>query len=115
MAFYFGNRQLNATLCAMEIIHELFMYNLEECPLDNPLNVRIAVHGGSLEYSSDDENITKSETVKQILEIEHKFTRPGTVTISEPIRVMLDEVISNAFSPYRDGRRNYYAYGLELE
>ena len=115
VAFFFGNRQLNATLCAMEIMHELFMYNLEQCRLDKPLKIRIAVHGGSLEYSGDLENITKSEPVKRVHEIEKKFTKPGTVTMSEPIKVMVDEVVTNEFLAFRDGNQNYYSYGIELE
>lgn len=115
VAFYFGNFHVSAILSAMEINHALFMYNMEENRLGSPLVVRIAVHGGSVEYTDNEENLMKSETVKRAYEIEQRYTPPGAVTISEVVKVMVDEVVANEFAPVRDGNQTYYAYALQLE
>ncbi len=115
-AFFFSNRHLLATLAAMEIIHSIFLYNCIDNKLKTPLTVRIAVHSGSFEYTEKEEELTKSDTIKRILEIESTHTKPNAITISPVIKVMLDEIVSNKFLPITSrGDRKLYAYELEWE
>ena len=51
-AFYFIDKTIQATLCGMEILHELFLYNLLGKGLPEPVLVRLAVHARSLPIPS---------------------------------------------------------------
>ncbi len=115
-AFFFADKHQKATLAAMEIVHELFIFNKTECPLSSPLAARIAVHSGPVDYSDNDENLKQSPTLSQVVEIEAQHTRPQTVTISSVVKVMLDAIVSNEFKPLSDDSQGmYFSYSLEWE
>lgn len=115
-AFFFADKHQKATLSAMEIIHELFLYNKIACPLSSPLAARIAVHSGPVEYSDNDELLKQSPTLSQLIEIEEEHTKPQTVTISSVVKVMLDAVLSSEFVPLsNDSQGMYFSYALEWE
>lgn len=115
-AFFFADKHQKATLAAMEIIHELYIYNQIHCPLPSPLAVRIAVHSGPLEYSESDEAFKQSQTLSHLLEIEEQHTEPLTVTISSVVKVMLDAIVSNEFIPLSpDAQSMYFSYRLRWE
>jgi len=115
-AFIFADKHQKATLAAMEIMHELYIYNQIGCPLSSPLAVRIAVHSGPVEYSENDESLKQSPTLSQLLEIEEQHTRPLTVTISSVVKVMLDAVVSGEFVPLSDDAQSmYFGYNLRWE
>lgn len=116
IAFFFANKHLLGTLSAMEIIHELYIYNLTQNILKSPLQVRIAVHSGPLEYSENEEELTRSDTVKRVMEIESIHTVPDTITISPVVKVMLDEMVVRKFKPTaKKGQSEYFYYRLEWE
>jgi len=115
-SFFFGNKQQTAVMAGKEILHELFFYNYLECPLKAPLKIRVAVHSGSYEYSPDEEELKACEVVKKVMEIESRFTKPGTMTISQPVKVMLDNIarIGIKLLP-GTGSAEYYNYEFKLE
>ncbi|MFC1671111.1 hypothetical protein ACFL20_12040 [Spirochaetota bacterium] len=116
IAFYFSNKYQLATLSAMEIAHELFMYNLSKCKLKKPLQVRIAVHGGLCGYTSDYEELMKNEVIKKTIEIEAKYTKPNTVTISNMVGEAIDENLLKQFVLIKgEARSNYHNYELRWE
>lgn len=115
-AFFFGNKHQAATLTAMEIVHELHIYNLTSCPLPAPLNIRIAVHSGSCEYSEHEETLRQNATLKTLTEIEESHTEPQTVTISSVVKVMLDALVSGQFSQLNTTTQGaYFGYALRWE
>lgn len=115
-AFYFRDKHQKATLAAMEIIHELYLYNLISCPLASPLAVRIAVHSGPIDYTESDESLKQSPTLSHLIEIEEQYTRPLSVTISSVVKVMLDSLVSNEFIPMSsDSLGMYFNYALTWE
>lgn len=115
-AFFFGNRQQSAVMAGKEILHELFFYNLMDCRLKNPLQIRVAVHSGAFEYTADEEELKASETVKRVMEIESMYTKPQTMTISTPVKLMLDSIAGTGFSTFTGGdRQEYYSYELKQE
>ena len=116
IAFYFGSKILMAALSGMEIVNELFMYNMLHCRLPEPIRARVAAHAGIIEYSADVEELMKNDPIKETIQIESKFTKPNTLTISTTISSKLEGTIVKGLEPIKeDGRINYYAYSINLE
>lgn len=114
-AFCFGNMHESAVLAGMEILHDLFIYNHTQCPLENGLNVRMAVHSGPFEYTSNNEKMQNSDTVKKAANIEHKHTATNGLSISQPVKVMLDTLTSKQFVEFKSSdKRSYYEYKVRL-
>ncbi|MBN2737855.1 MAG: adenylate/guanylate cyclase domain-containing protein [Spirochaetales bacterium] len=80
-AFYLHDKNLEAVLCAMECLVELFFYNLMQCPLKEGLDVRMAVHAGPCQFFNHSQDI-KNETLRRLEQIESKFTEPNGLTLS---------------------------------
>lgn len=113
-AFFYGNKNRSAVLSAMEILHELFLYNHLKNPLEYPIIVRIAVHNGPYVYNPDPEDLKTSDTVKQVEEIEHKLTAPGSLSISEVVQMMLGHMLLAQLSEKRaPGSRRYFVYAMK--
>lgn len=116
VSFFFSNKSMLATLSAMEIIHELFIYNQVHCVLDKPLAVRIAVHCGSCCFSFDMDEICKHDVIKEIVRIESKHTRPNSITISNVVYPALNELLLMQFNPLKtDDGKTMYNYELKWE
>ncbi len=112
-AFCFGNMNESAALSAMDLLHELFIYNHSFCPIETGLQVRIAVHSGPFEYTSSNEELQNSETVKKVNEIEHKHTKTDHISVSRVVQVMLDTLTSKQFTEFTSSdRRAYYEYSV---
>jgi len=110
-AFFYGNKNQSAVITGMEVLHELFLYNHTRNPLGRPLKVRTAVHSGSMEYSENEEDIRSSEVVKQVEELEHSYTTPGNLSLSEVVMVMLDHLLLSRLEEKTvRGRRKFYVY-----
>lgn len=114
VAFFFGNRDLNAVLSAMEILHELYIYNRTRCGLKEPLSVRMGVHSGSCEYTDNLEYLKKIDVVKETAALQEKG-KPDSVRISIVVKVMLDEIISQKFKAVGTSKNGPFSYQLELE
>ena len=96
-AFYTDEVNTGAVFSGMEILHELILYNAIECPLDEPMRVRLAAHSGTSEYRSSVEDI-QSVTIKKVFQIEAKHTLPNTLTISDTVFYTLDPLIEPWFA-----------------
>lgn len=114
VAFFFGAKHMSAAISALEIAHELYLFNCLRCPLDQPLSVRIGVHSGQCEYSDNGEDLNKLETIKETIDIE-KAAKPDHVYISIVIKVMLDEILSAKFNQVGTKKNGPFAYSLRLE
>lgn len=113
-AFFFGNKHMSAAASAMEILHELFIYNRIRCRLEKKLKVRIGVHGGPCEYTDNEEELEKIVTVNETVGFEKK-SPSDTVTISVVVKVMLEDIISQKFKAVGSGKNGPFAYSLVLE
>ncbi len=114
-AFYFSNKNSNAVLSAMEIIHELYLYNLVSCRLNKPLRIRMAINNGPCLYMRNYGDI-KSDTLKKLFEIETKYTPPNHVTLSDSVYHMMNETIAAQLTPSKYGANtSCYTYQLQLE
>lgn len=115
-AFFFSDKNKLALLSAMEIIQELFLYNITSCPLKKPLDVRLAVHTGLSVYSENIETVKKSETVMKIYDIESKYAGTNSVIISNSVHQNFDTVILSNLQPVPAGANTlYYSYELRWE
>jgi len=73
----------------------------------------VAVHNGPFVYSSLPEDLARSEVLKEVEEIEHKYTEPGSLSISEMVRTMLDHLVLSRFKEKRvKGRQKVYVYKM---
>jgi class 3 adenylate cyclase len=115
-AFFFSNKNTLATLSAVSIIHDLFLYNHLTPRLEVPLEVRIAVHNGVAEYTGNVERIRQSETIKRTIQIEGKYTRPGSVTVSSTVYTTLEPRVANQLAPVPGVEAaGFYNYQLRWE
>ncbi len=115
-AFYFGNKNLQATLCGLEILHELELYNRLDRILPETLQVRFVVHSGLFEYTERTEELMQSEAMKRIHIMKSLYTKPNTLTISPVIHAMLDSLVGGQFSPLMEKNQiAYHSYALRSE
>ena len=114
VAFYFGDKNTGAVLSAMEIQHELFIYNRIRCRLNSPLKVRIGVHSGHCEYTDNTEDLEKMETVKES-EAVQRSAKAGAVSITIVVKMMLDELVAAQFTPIQNAKNANHSYVLKLE
>lgn len=116
IAFYFSYKNLLAVVSAMEIIHEIFIYNQLFRKIAEPLAIRVAVHNSRCEYSDNEEEIKKNEAIKKVIAIESKFTKPNSLTVSHTVYEALDSVLADQFKLGEKGYgAKYYYYKLEWE
>ncbi len=115
-AFFFSNKSTLATLSAISIIHELFLYNHLTPRLEVPLELRIAVHNGVAEYSSNVEDIRKNDTIKRTFQIEGRYTKPNSVTVSNSVYTTLEPRVANQLIPVTAvGADGCFSYQLRWE
>ena len=116
VAFFFGNKNVDAILSAIEILNNLFLYNRTICKLTEPLKIRISVHSGVCEYTERNDYFKKLEVMKIIDEMEKTHSKANSICISYPVRMMLDGFIANQFAPLGSRKTSkYYRYILEWE
>jgi hypothetical protein len=76
----------------------------------------MAVHGGQMEYTDNEEELKRNDIIKKVVQIEGNHTNPNTVTISNVVADTLDQVLFEAFHPVNAGNGTlYYNYGLKWE
>ena len=115
-AFYLGNNNLHAALAGMEIINDLFVYNTLDTRLNNPLEVRIAVHSGFCRYSKQMETFSKNEVIREIIRFESKHTKPNSLTISHTVCLKLTSSLLEGFDVMPvDDRITCASYSVKLE
>ena len=116
VAFFFGNKNTDATLSAIEILNNIFLYNRTLCKLTEPIRIRASVHSGVCEYTSRNDYFKKMDVMKTIDTMEKKHSKAKSICISYPVRMMLDGFIANQFLPLGSNNTSqFYRYELEWE
>jgi class 3 adenylate cyclase len=114
-AFYFLDKNIQATLCGMEILHELFLFNLLQSRLPEALSVRISVHAGPCTFISGGKD-TSTETIRRVELLESKFTRPDNLTVSPGVYTDLGGKLAPFFEPVAGPEgSSVYRYSLQWE
>jgi hypothetical protein len=65
-AFILGNKNMTAVFAAIEILHELFLFNELESKLPEAVNVRMAIDTGYCACKHSSEELKKTELVKKL-------------------------------------------------
>lgn len=115
VAFFFSNKNTLAVLSGMEIIHELFLYNKTNSALDNPLEIRLAIHCGLCNFTHNEEDIANLDIIKETSHIESKHAKSNSVTISHKVLTTLDQRIADILVHEKNegrGGRIVYTYNL---
>jgi len=116
IAFLFGNKYTNATLSAIEILNNVFLYNRTLCKLTEPIRIRASVHSGVCEYTNRNDHFKKMDVMKTIELMEKKHSKAKSICISNPVRMMLDGFIANQFLPLGSNNTSqFYRYELEWD
>lgn len=115
VAFYFSNHSNFAAICGMEILQELYIYNLMKCKLKEQLRIRIAIHNGECEYKHDFESI-KSPVLKEIVALESRYTFPNSATFSNTVYRNLNPVLTEGMEAIgANVKEVYHNYSLKWE
>ncbi len=114
-AFYFQDKTIQATLCGVEVVHELFVYNLLGRTLPEPLLVRLAVHAGPCRFEKS-AKASAGDTIRRVELLESQFTPPGCLTVSPGVFTDLGSKLAPLFTaiPGPDAG-SIYRYALEWE
>ena len=96
VAFTFEEQNQRATLAGMEILNELFVYNLIECPLEHGLHARVTVHNGPCEYRTNGSEL-KADTVKRVWEIDSRHGMTDTLLVTDSVFPSLERVLADRF------------------
>ncbi|MFW5686322.1 MAG: hypothetical protein ACOC0O_06685 [Spirochaetota bacterium] len=113
-AFTFEEQNQRATLSGIEIVNELFLYNLTDCPLDDGLHARVTVHNGPCEYSETGAEL-KTDTVKRVWEIDSRFGITDTLVVSDSVFPSLERPIAERLHPLGVAcDREFYTYRVRF-
>ncbi len=114
-AFYFIDKTIQATLCGMEILHELFLFNLLGTVLPEPLSARLAVHAGPCKFLSSAKE-SAGDTIRRVELLESRYTKPDSLTVSPGVFTDLGSKLSPLFVPVGGpDNSNAYCYSLEWQ
>lgn len=95
-AFTFEEQNQRAVIAAMEVLHEVLLYNLAACPVTEGVHIRLTVHCGAAEYRTDGSEL-KGETVKHLWEVDRRFGKSDTLTVSATILPTLAPPVAERF------------------
>lgn len=114
VAFTFEEQNLRATLTGMELLGELLIYNLVECPLSDGLHVRVTVHNGPCEYTDSGAEL-KSDTLKRLWEIDTQHGMPDTMIVTDTVYPSLDRVAAAGLTPVDVAEdQRFYSYSVRF-
>ncbi len=114
-AFYFNDKNVQAVLCGVDLLLELFFYNLLSSPLKEGLKVRIAVHTGPCQLAAHIEK-TESDTLHTLKLLSDEFTIPDSMTISPSVYSDMGSKLELFFKPVTLKTGKYlYRYQMEWE
>ncbi len=114
VAFTFEEQNLRATLAGIEMLNELFIYNLIECPLEGGLHVRVTVHNGPCEYSATGSEL-KVDTIKRVWEIDSRYGRTDTLLVTDSVYPSLERVVGDRFEALDVAHdQTFYTYSVRL-
>ncbi len=114
-AFHFDDKNVQAVLCGIDLLLELFFYNLMKSPLKEGLKVRIAVHTGPCQLAAHIEK-SESDTINTLKLLSDEFTIPDSMTISPSVYSDMGSKLELFFKPVTLKTGKYlYRYRMEWE
>ncbi len=114
-AFYLQDKNIKAVLSGIDILLELFLYNLLHCELDEAIHIRLAVHTGPCHFTYNIQSL-QSDTLDKLMELEAKYTPPDNLVISSGVYFDMGSKLEHFFRPVPIAGGNFvYRYSLEWE
>ncbi len=100
VAFYLGDRMLDAVRCALDIQLSMIQFNLNitENSLREPVRLRIACHDGTTTYKENKGEIL-SDAINYVAHLEKKGTNPESISISRHVHGRLPPRLAKIFTP----------------
>ncbi len=95
-AFYQEDSVGAAVHSAIEILHELLLYNAVASDLLTPVRLRITCHTGQCEYRSILRKMD-SQVLKRLREVDAQYAVPDSVTLTHAAYNALDPLVSTMF------------------
>lgn len=115
-AYHYGQRDMEAALSGMEVIHELFLYNRLSNVLTDPLQIRIAIHNGPMRWSFSEDELQKNDLFHRVKEMESKMTLPGSITVSPSVFDAFERSLASRFTPLKmEKATSLRNYAIRLE
>jgi hypothetical protein len=96
--FMLGTYSRMAIFAGIEILNEMLLYNKIANPLNSEIKLRLAVHSGSLAYSNDETEVSKTDTVRKAVTLESKAATINSLVISESLALTQDQAFQDIFS-----------------
>ena len=113
-AFTFEEQNERASLCAIELMNEVFLYNLTSCPLEEGIHIRAVVHNGPCEYSESGSEL-KVDTIKRIWEIDGSLGKADTLILTDSVYPSLERDVASAFSRLQvDNDQDFHTYAVRF-
>jgi class 3 adenylate cyclase len=113
--FLFGSLEKSAIFAGIEILHEIYFYNLMRNPLDEPIKLRLGTHIGPVQYSSIELERMKNETVKEAVVLE-SLAAKNSLCVSYNMYITMDQQILSIFGPEKNARgRKHRLYKMSRE
>jgi hypothetical protein len=114
-AFLFGTKNVQAVLSGMEMLLELFMYNLFRCTFAGALHVRLAVHTGPCQFLANFKEI-RSDTLRRLETMEGRFAATDSLILSPGVFSDMGTKLESFFRPVEASERStLYQYSLGWE
>ncbi len=114
-AFLFGAKNVQAVLAGMEMLMELFMYNLLHCSFAGDLHVRLAVHTGPCQFLANFKEI-RSDTLHRLEALEGRYAAPDSLILSPGVHSDLGSKLACFFKPVASAERDrLYQYCMGWE
>ena len=107
-AFYFIDKTIQATLCGMEIVHELFLFNLLGTALPEPLSARLAVHAGPCKFLASPPRSPTGTPSGGSSCWNRSYTKPDCLTVSPGVFTDLGSKLSPLFVPVQRARKQHH-------
>ncbi|MBN1410086.1 MAG: hypothetical protein JW969_04525 [Spirochaetales bacterium] len=112
-AFYFSDKNQDSVLCGIEFSRELFLYNILNNALKNPIQVRMAIHTGPCQFYQNTKEI-KNDTLLRLEKLESEYSEPDTIFISPGVYSDLGGKLEKLFDAVETARGNtVYRYALK--
>lgn len=112
-AFHMGDINVSAVHSAMEMQHELFLYNHLWSSIEEHVQVRMSVHSGQVEYREQLEAI-ESPVLEKAQRVESQVAAAGELAITEMVYDSVDPLVGRWFREDAIGTESYYRYALEF-
>ena len=114
-AFLFGAKNVQAVLSGMEMLLELFMYNLFRCTFAGDLHIRLAVHTGPCQYLANFKEI-RSDTLRRLETMEGRFAATDSLILSPGVFSDMGTKLERFFRPVEASERStLHQYSLGWE